>query len=85
MLLQFQLKATPFSVNSGEAVTCLNFVETGPSVLREMPWITVKEHKVHTIDCLLLLALCVCCIIIIIIIIIIILIIIITVCRMVLL
>ena len=29
-----------------DAVTCLNFVETGPSVLREMPWIMVKDHKV---------------------------------------
>lgn len=46
LLLQFQLRATPFSVSNMDAVTCLNFVETGPSVLREMPWITVKEHKV---------------------------------------
>ena len=25
----------------------VHFVETAPSVLREMPWIQLKEHKVH--------------------------------------
>ena len=26
----------------------IHFVETAPSVLRELPWILLKEHKVYT-------------------------------------
>ena len=26
--------------------TCIHFVETAPSVLREMPWVVLKEHTV---------------------------------------
>lgn len=36
-------------VESGGAVShapCIHFIETAPSVLREMPWITLSEHKV---------------------------------------
>ena len=34
------------TTGSGDQLTVVHFVETSPSVLREMPWITLKEHKV---------------------------------------
>ena len=35
-----------------DQMTVVHFVETSPSVLREMPWITLKEHKVSLPSCL---------------------------------
>ena len=28
----------------------MHFIETAPSILREMPWIKLKEFKVHTVQ-----------------------------------
>ena len=36
-----------------EDITIVHFVETSPSVLREMPWITLKENPVTILLCLL--------------------------------
>lgn len=45
LLLQFQLKSRANILTDGQGAS-LHFVETGPSILREMPWIMVKDHKV---------------------------------------
>ena len=29
---------------------CMHFIETTPSVLRDIPWIQLREHKVHIHD-----------------------------------
>ena len=46
-----QLRRTPSTEESAEVCTTtaptIHFVETAPSVLREMPWVQLKEHKVH--------------------------------------
>ena len=41
------------SLGREEDITIVHFVETSPSVLREMPWITLKENPVTILLCLL--------------------------------
>ena len=42
------------SLISDDQLTVVHFVETSPSLLREMPWITLKEYKVSLTPSLLL-------------------------------
>ncbi len=30
---------------------CIHFIETEPSVLRDVPWIQLREHKVYCYTC----------------------------------
>ena len=53
--LNLQLRRTSSTDESADAGPTLSsptihFVETAPSVLREMPWIQLREHKVQPLN-----------------------------------
>ena len=47
-----QVRRTPSADEATDAAfstPTIHFVETAPSVLREMPWIQLREHKVQLV------------------------------------
>lgn len=47
-LAEQQKRSQPLPHHNRTLIGSIHFVETSPSVLREMPWILLREHKVHT-------------------------------------
>lgn len=45
------LPKRPFT-NNGSGQSIVHFIETAPSVLREVPWITIRECKVSACTCI---------------------------------
>ena len=44
-----QKRTQPLSHHNHTVVPSIHFVETAPSMLRELPWILLREHKVQPV------------------------------------